>query len=1742
MPSTETKHLTSLNFDLTQMQQQLASIPASVQEAALRAQEAWNNNFSAGMNTNGATGSGGSGGNGGCGNGGGESGTDREIAVTTDAVNRLIDRYTALQEKLAGKAFTGDQFSEVRAEVEQIINELNILKVSVEAGFDLDENDSDGFVQARSRIVELNTELKQANILALDFKNKVGGQAQQLSTSEYEKLISKLRDIQSQFGRTQSQAQNAKWGDANVRQLGDTFGTVKGRVSEYISSLETAGIATQEDAERVRMLESELKSLGIVFNEAANTAKINYAAEQQRNALLKESTTLTDKQSAAVKRMENSRQKSINRDTITSMKALNVETQELIRRFQAGEMSSDQFRIALDELIAKTRQLEGGIRTSGTAVNDFFTKISDKAKWLAAFYLIQGIINGFKALISTVKETETAVVELQRVLSEDVTSPEISSQLYDIAYEYGRTFEEVQESAVLFAQTGKSWNDVLTLTRGTMLALNTAELDVTQATQGLIAVMAQWDLQASDYVTLIDKINKTADDYAITSEAIVAAMQRSGGTAKAYGMTLDELIGVITALGEATGRTGENLGTAINSLITYTTRAKSLNVLEEMGIQAKDAEGNLIPVLDIWSQLAQKIKGGDMAFADFMATDQEAMSGFLADSEEYQQAVEETIASGQEVQDAYSIAGTYRKNYFIALLNNLGTAEEAVRGMTDAEGYSVTENEKYMATLAAASNQLTAAWQQLAVAFGDAGFLDFLKLLTDMGLGVAHLIENTGGLKVSLFALLGILIMIKAQQIQEMFVGWGKAIKNVVTGFKTATTAAQVFQTAVGWIGLVTTAISLLVAAINGVNSALEASREKLLEAGDAARRNTESLNDLVNKYIELANSSDFQSGNESSLASAKSIHESIVELLGDQASGWDLVNGKVDENIQKLREAQLENAKNNQADLLAAKTVAESQLNNFQMLTLGKVSVIQSALKKSGNNDYLSGANAKLQHAAFTDGAEGVLSILREWQSDFLKLGEDGADALAIVSKQITYYEGLVKDADVATKNWTENEALIAALEKQASGAIDSQEAFDGYIFSLKRAERQGKITSDYANALRKAIAALYPEFSEVDSAAEKLQATLGDLTLDETLNTAELAAAAFKDTQDQVNEFTSSMDALNGVVSEYNETGIMTTEMLNSLLGLSSEYLALLDVTSEGLSVNEGATNDLADAKQGLIEAMIKEKFYAEATAIATEYAAAADKDKWAADVMAAAGSRELSGSLWDVVNTAKRTANSVEGATASIYNALIGMGYAQNQAAALAAQLGTVAFAYRNVSAAASSMSLATMGGTSTTKKSSGGGGGGGGGEDPQIKILEDRKKAIEETADAQINALKEVQEAEDRKRRRDEYLADKSEALADVRRAQSRSGIEAREDEADAEKKLADVNKDWQEQLQDWNLDDQIKAIEEWKDAMVDAIDAQIEALRSAGGGGGGGGGAIADAFVSEAEVLTQNKDVLIAALLEMDNENLPEKIKAFYQLFDASQYTSDVDFSDQLAGIKTDWDTFTAENGDDWAIHYKMVLDDGTTMTPDQINDYINGLLGKATSESDLLKLDKEGLGILLRVTPSAETNKETEDQWSQTINDLGEALNKILGLWEFDNLDMESAKQAIEDAFGEAFDAAEQAATDSGVVIEQQMAQAADDMGASMLSAVNGYSPQIVDAWNNNLINPMIDGLGDLSDTLDGVLTKLGSVASFNGFGGIYGPNPITNNTTQLQNNFFNMRGQGTTQINPLSGWMARLK
>lgn len=151
------------------------------------------------------------------------------------------------------------------------------------------------------------------------------------------------------------------------------------------------------------------------------------------------------------------------------------------------------------------------------------------------------------------------------------------AKMFELSKSYKRDIDEVLDTAHRFAQAGYNVTDTISMTQDALLALNTAELNSEQSTQSLIGIMQQWGYNASEMITIIDKVNKTGDDYALSSQDLVDGLLRSSSAAKNMNISFDETIGLLTAMREATGRSGKEVGNALNSLMAYLTKPKSRN-------------------------------------------------------------------------------------------------------------------------------------------------------------------------------------------------------------------------------------------------------------------------------------------------------------------------------------------------------------------------------------------------------------------------------------------------------------------------------------------------------------------------------------------------------------------------------------------------------------------------------------------------------------------------------------------------------------------------------------------------------------------------------------------------------------------------------------------------------------------------------------------------------------------------------------------------------------------------------------------------------------------------------------------------------------------------------------------------------------------------------------------------------------------------------------------------------------
>ena len=1149
-----------------------------------------------------------------------------------------------------------------------------------------------------------------------------------------------------------------------------------------------------------------------------------------------------------------------NNSYISSLEKLNEE----IKR--TGYVTKEQ-RDQIDKYNSQIKELSGYYEEAGTKGQSFIQKTFDKAKWLAAFYVVNELKNGFLATIDIIKSTEDAVVDLQRVLNDNsISQNRMSDELYEIADQYGRTFDEVAEVSTKFAQAGYGWTETVELTKNTMLALNTAELDVTQSTEGLIAIMSQWNLEAEDYASVIDKINITADNFAINSENIVAALQRASSSAKNAGITLEETIGIITALGEATGRSGENIGTALNSLIIYTSKAGALETFAQVGSDAMkkvvaDYQKGAVSIYDVWVQLSKELSN--------LTAQQQAA---LFQSEEYAAFADELESQATEftsqIKEVYGAAGTYRQNYFIALLNDLSTAEDAIKGMADAEGYSIAENEKYMETLTANWNQLKNALAELAVQLGEAGLMDFLKGIVELGTGLAKTTKSLGGILPLLTAIGGVMVTLRADKISTAISDIGKnlsnipgKLKSIVTGTNAVTAAtnaaataegaaaagATAWQVAFGWIGLVATAISGLVMAISGVNSAIEESNRQSRERAQSYLDESDSISKLKANYAEIVNFTGDASEKTQRLTDFK---KELITQYGLEKEAVEQLTGARKEEIDFLDKEAAANIKNAYVEIADQYDSAVKKMEQAsQDVDLGiSVPTVSPGVYAISEKD-INILEQYLNVIKDVDNAGNVTGVSLQFPTSNLEEQRDIlADIIASNSLNGTLLDAIKNKYDSINKEIEKNnESYSLGAEIFAEKFLIEEKTLDliKQINEEQDLETQRELYDRLTESVKEQVVGLEAQKIVLDSIASMFPQFASDaeeagVAMEESFSGSAEQLEIIKENisalNDEIDGFQSSIDSLNSIMQDYNETGYLTVDSLQKILALGPEYISLLDFTANGVSINSQKLGELVNNQANNVQQMIKQTTVAGLLEIANRYLAQTTDTVGVASSNAAVYSNTLEGALAGVVDKAMKgtlalgdltvaLADFYGGAmSASSYNSMVSDMYDYlGNVSSIANRLpslvsGTQAWSDATASAA-SNMRDAAKAAADAEKEIL----------NAKKKSLQDQKEAIRDRYDAEIEALREVGEEQDRNYEREEYYRRRQEILDDIERASVRSGVEYREQEAEARRNLEDLDREWAKKLEDWSIDDRIKELERLRDAEIAAIDAQIEAI-------------------------------------------------------------------------------------------------------------------------------------------------------------------------------------------------------------------------------------------------------------------------------------------------------------------------
>lgn len=598
---------------------------------------------------------------------------------------------------------------------------------------------------------------------------------------------------------------------------------------------------------------------------------------------------------------------------------------------------------------------------------------------------------------------------------------------------------------------------------------------------------------------------------------------KGGSTARTFGVSLQEMVGHITAIGVATRESGNVVGNSLKTIYSrLTTMQPAIDALASIGISIKDTNGNMKSATVILDEMAKKWN---------------------------------TLTSETQQNVAVAVAGRYQLSRLLALLNNYQMGLDATETALNSEGSAMRENAEYMKSLEARIERMKAAWQEMALTLGDAVITDTLinlmSLATVAGNSFSWLVDKVGALPVVLGAL-GTVLAMTNKNFRTLTV----AVMTLGRGFQFLGVSATAAKVAIRGL-LASTGVGLLFA---GIGIALEKLINLFTDATQVSEATTESIEQnlktidsnannidrLVNKYEELLpkakNNKEAQDELLKVMEQLKKISPELTAEFNKTGDAFSLNTDNARTYAQHLRELSAEQSK------ILREKLSLQLFDKNQELSDAKeaLSKIEGEHKK---------ALETLQKLYSEYGVSSGEEFAGAWQKAVEKGGIDGRNL------SFDFFDFQAAKKKLESSGYEDKLNKVIQLEGDTNGLRERIEAIDD--LSKKTEENNDNLKNNVeANGrvitfLGKTIALTNEYTNEINDNTEAFDENSQSIEKTNTLQTELINA--YKETVSEV-EF---LDQVVEELDENNNVSIGTIEKLNE------KYGDFIDVT--GLSIDK-------------------------------------------------------------------------------------------------------------------------------------------------------------------------------------------------------------------------------------------------------------------------------------------------------------------------------------------------------------------------------------------------------------------------------------------------------------------------------------------------------------------------------------------------------------------------------------------
>ena len=155
-------------------------------------------------------------------------------------------------------------------------------------------------------------------------------------------------------------------------------------------------------------------------------------------------------------------------------------------------------------------------------------------------------------MVRAVSDLDASMVELKKVTDEtDSTYERFMDNAADSAKELGVSISDYIDSVTSFARSGFGFDDSQEIAKtANIMQMVSEDMSAEDASSYLISIIRGFNMEASKSIDIVNALNNVSNNFAVTTDGLGDALQRSSAALKTAGNDLNESIALIATANE----------------------------------------------------------------------------------------------------------------------------------------------------------------------------------------------------------------------------------------------------------------------------------------------------------------------------------------------------------------------------------------------------------------------------------------------------------------------------------------------------------------------------------------------------------------------------------------------------------------------------------------------------------------------------------------------------------------------------------------------------------------------------------------------------------------------------------------------------------------------------------------------------------------------------------------------------------------------------------------------------------------------------------------------------------------------------------------------------------------------------------------------------------------------------------------------------------------------------------------